>query len=85
MKVTRALVWSSVEWGEGRVFGEGGRAEGLSVPLYAVKMYLACDLKLKKKLLSLMIELVLILNHDENKKSRILRPSFTPSIHKNER
>ena len=36
--------------------------EGLGVVLYAIKMYLACGLMLKKKLLPLMIELVVILN-----------------------
>ena len=35
----------------------------LGVVLYAVKMYLACGLKLKKKLLPLMIKLVVILNN----------------------
>ena len=55
MKVTRALVWSLVEWGEGLVGGKG-----LGVVFYAAKIYLACGLILSKKLL---IELVIILNH----------------------
>ena len=40
-----------------RLVGGGG------VILYAVKIYLACGLMLEKKLLPLMIELVVILNH----------------------
>ena len=40
----------------------GARGQGSGVVLYAVKMYLAC-LMLKKKLMPLIIELVVILNH----------------------
>ena len=36
---------------------------GWGVVLYGLKMYLACGLMLKKKLLPLMNELVVILNH----------------------
>ena len=43
--------------------GRGTGGNGLGVVLYPIKMYLACDLMLKEKLLSLMIELVVILNH----------------------
>ena len=68
-KVTHALI--TAEWGEGWVVssgrgwvGAGGLGgHGLGVVLYPIKMYLACDLMLKEKLLSLMIELVVILNH----------------------
>ena len=37
--------------------------EGREVVLYAVKMYLVCGLMLKKKLLPVMIELLVILHH----------------------
>ena len=47
-----------MEWGRGVI---GGR--GWGVVLYAVKMYLACGLMLQKKLLPLLVELVVILNH----------------------
>ena len=57
LKVTRALVWSSVKRREGLV------GEGLGVVLYAVKINLVCGLMLKQKLLPLMIELVVIVNH----------------------
>ena len=40
-----------------------GEEKGVGVVLFTVKMYVACDLMLKKKLLPLMIELVVILNH----------------------
>ena len=40
-----------------------GEEEGVGVVLFTVKMYLACDLMLKKKLPPLMIEMVVILNH----------------------
>ena len=40
------------------VWREVNGGEGLEVVLYAVKMYLACGLMLKKKLPPLMIELV---------------------------
>ena len=58
MKEIGALAWSFSEIGK-RV--NGGRDWGVIV--YAVKMYLACGLMLTKKLLSLMTELVLILNY----------------------
>ena len=49
--------------GVGWVGAGGLGGNGLGVVLYPIKMYLACDLMLKEKLLSLMIELVVILNH----------------------
>ena len=55
MKVTRGMLWLSVEWGE-----ELSGREGLVVVFYAVKIY--CGLMLKKKLLPLMIQLVVVLN-----------------------
>ena len=59
MKVTGTLVWFGHQWsGERSDWGKG-----LGVVIYAVKMYLACGLMLKKKLLPPMIELVVILNH----------------------
>ena len=47
-----------MECGEGLV---GGLVAG--GVLYVFKMYLACGLMLKKKLLPVLIELVVILNH----------------------
>ena len=43
--------------------GEGARGGGGGVVIYALKMSLPCGLMLKKKLLPLMIELVVTLNH----------------------
>ena len=52
--------WSGnrCEWGK-ELVKDGGRG----VVIYAVKMCLACGLMLKKKLLHLMVELVVIFNH----------------------
>ena len=47
------------QWNEER----GEWVKRLGVALYAVKIYLACDLMLKKKLLLLVTELVAILNY----------------------
>ena len=40
-----------------------GEVKGIGVVLHAIKMYPACGLMLKKKLLPLMNKLVVILNH----------------------
>ena len=47
------------QWNEER----GEWVKRLGVALYAVKIYLACGLMLKKKLLLLVTELVVILNY----------------------
>ena len=55
------MLWFDHQWvGRGVNWGKG---EELGVALYAVKIYLARGLMLKEKLLPLMIELVVILNH----------------------
>ena len=53
------MLWFGHQWNEER--GDMGGYGGYS--LRRVKMYLTCGSMLKKKLLALLIELIVILNH----------------------